>query len=219
VSHNKYNTVTGNTAGSQVWIVYENGRAYPDYLVRFYRNARDPARTPFASRADAGPLRKGTPPPLRQPSPAPAPPAPQPQPLPAGWDAHVDPNTGAEFYVNTATGASQWNKPVMTSNPLHAAPAVSGVWEFDDGGTWRQYEQAAQRSLEDAWVVAQQRPGVSRASMLPPGAIHVYIVESLCCAGCTTLSGARQEVRPNLATYSEQCVRLSSERPVTQGKI
>ena len=22
----KYNTVTGNTAGSQVWIVYENGR-------------------------------------------------------------------------------------------------------------------------------------------------------------------------------------------------
>ena len=23
----KYNTVTGNTGGSQVWIVYENGRA------------------------------------------------------------------------------------------------------------------------------------------------------------------------------------------------
>ena len=115
MSHNKFNTVTGNTAGSQVWIVYENGRAYPDYLVRFYRTKRDPARTPFASRADAGPLRKGTPPPLRQPAPAPAPaPAPQAQPLPAGWDVHVDPNTGAEFYVSTATGVSQWNKPVAT---------------------------------------------------------------------------------------------------------
>jgi hypothetical protein len=112
VSHNKFNTVTGSTAGSQVWIVYENGRAYPDYLVRFYRKKRDSARTPFASRADADPLRKATPPPpLRQPAPAPAP---QAQPLPAGWNVHVDPNTGAEFYVSTATGVSQWNKPVAT---------------------------------------------------------------------------------------------------------
>ena len=166
MSHNKFNAVTGNTAGSQAWIVYENGRAYPDYLVRFYRSTRDPARTPYASRADAGPLRKGTPPPLRQPAPAPAP-APQVQPLSAGWGVNVDPNTGADFYVNTATGVSQWNKPVTTSNPLHVgASAGSGKWEFDDGGTWRPYEQAAQQSLESAWVMGQQRPGA-------PGASHV----------------------------------------------
>ncbi len=46
----KYNTVSGTTGGSQVWIVYENGRAYPDYLVRYYRGTRDPSRTPYESR-------------------------------------------------------------------------------------------------------------------------------------------------------------------------
>jgi hypothetical protein len=45
----KYNTVTGHTGGSQVWIVYENGRAYPDYLVRYYRGERDKKRTPYAT--------------------------------------------------------------------------------------------------------------------------------------------------------------------------
>jgi hypothetical protein len=49
----KYNTVTGHTGGSQVWIVYENGRAYPDYLVRYYRGKRDPKRTPFKSKKEA----------------------------------------------------------------------------------------------------------------------------------------------------------------------
>lgn len=49
----KYNTVTGHTGGSQVWIVYENGRAYPDYLVRYYRGKRDPKRTPFESKKKA----------------------------------------------------------------------------------------------------------------------------------------------------------------------
>jgi hypothetical protein len=49
----KYNTVTGQTGGSQVWIVYENGRAYPDYLVRYYRDRRDPTRTPWESKEAA----------------------------------------------------------------------------------------------------------------------------------------------------------------------
>jgi len=49
----KYNTVTGNTAGSQVWIVYENGRAYPEYLVRYYVGSRDKSRTPYASKREA----------------------------------------------------------------------------------------------------------------------------------------------------------------------
>jgi len=49
----KYNTVAGHTGGSDVWIVYENGRAYPDYLVRYYKGSRDQQRTPFASRSTA----------------------------------------------------------------------------------------------------------------------------------------------------------------------
>ena len=49
----KYNTVTGHTAGSQVWVVYENGRAYPDYLVRYYRGSRDRKRTPYENEVDA----------------------------------------------------------------------------------------------------------------------------------------------------------------------
>jgi hypothetical protein len=49
----KYNTVTGHTSGSQVWVVYENGRAYPDYLVRYYRGTRDSKRTPFKNKQEA----------------------------------------------------------------------------------------------------------------------------------------------------------------------
>ncbi len=49
----KYNTVTGYTAGSQVWVVYENGRAYPDYLVRYYTGPRDRKRTPFENEHEA----------------------------------------------------------------------------------------------------------------------------------------------------------------------
>ena len=31
----RYDTVTGTTNGSKVYIVYENGRAYPEYLVTY----------------------------------------------------------------------------------------------------------------------------------------------------------------------------------------
>jgi len=49
----KYNSVTGHTNGSQVWIVYENGRAYPEYLVRYYTGSRDASRSPYESKAEA----------------------------------------------------------------------------------------------------------------------------------------------------------------------
>lgn len=49
----KYNSVTGYTAGSQVWIVYENGRAYPEYLVRYYTGSRDKSRSPYESKEEA----------------------------------------------------------------------------------------------------------------------------------------------------------------------
>lgn len=64
----KYNTITGFTQTDQydqrtntwtknsgcprsrVWIVYENGRAYPQYLVRYYRGKYDPNRVLYNSR-------------------------------------------------------------------------------------------------------------------------------------------------------------------------
>ena len=48
----RYDTVTGHTDGSQVWIVYENFRAYPDYLVRYYRGPRDVKRTPYKDKQE-----------------------------------------------------------------------------------------------------------------------------------------------------------------------
>ncbi len=59
----KFNTVTGWTGGSHVWVVYENGRAYPDYLVRYYKGERDPNRTPYESKED---LPRSAPSPVRQ---------------------------------------------------------------------------------------------------------------------------------------------------------
>jgi hypothetical protein len=34
-SGGRYDTVSGDTNGSKVYIVYENGRAYPEYLVTY----------------------------------------------------------------------------------------------------------------------------------------------------------------------------------------
>lgn len=69
-STQRYNTVQGYTQTdlrqqdgtwaknptcprSPIWIVYENGRAYPNYLVRYMRGPIDRQRTPYASRAEA----------------------------------------------------------------------------------------------------------------------------------------------------------------------
>ena len=39
---------------SKVWVIFENGRAYPKYLIRYYRGDRDATRTQFETREDAG---------------------------------------------------------------------------------------------------------------------------------------------------------------------
>ena len=39
---------------SKVWVIFENGRAYPKYLVRYYRGDRDARRTQFETREHAG---------------------------------------------------------------------------------------------------------------------------------------------------------------------
>ena len=31
----RYDSIKGNTGGSDIYIVYENSRAYPDYLITF----------------------------------------------------------------------------------------------------------------------------------------------------------------------------------------
>jgi hypothetical protein len=49
----RYDTLKGSRNGSPIWIVYENGRAYPDYLVRYYRGSYDPTRTPFRNHMEA----------------------------------------------------------------------------------------------------------------------------------------------------------------------
>ena len=49
---------------------------------------------------------------MNLPPPPKAPPPPTAGPgLPPGWSAAVDPASGATYYVNNATGASQWNNP------------------------------------------------------------------------------------------------------------
>ena len=85
----KFNTVQGYTQcsldntcpRSRVWIVYENGRAYPQYVLRYYHGRRDPARTPHASAADAGAVRARTPPRPRPGAPGPVVPARTPRPV------------------------------------------------------------------------------------------------------------------------------------------
>jgi hypothetical protein len=46
---------SGDLANTCSFLVHitENGRAYPDYLVRYYRGARDPDRTPYADKNQA----------------------------------------------------------------------------------------------------------------------------------------------------------------------
>jgi hypothetical protein len=55
----KFNTVKGNTGGSDVWIVYENGRAYPLYVVRYYVGPRDPFRTPYETKEESLKCKRG----------------------------------------------------------------------------------------------------------------------------------------------------------------
>lgn len=50
----KYDTVTGKgDCDTKIHVVYENGRAFPQYLIRYYKGTRDPSRTPFETQAEA----------------------------------------------------------------------------------------------------------------------------------------------------------------------
>ena len=49
----RYDTVSGEVGGSNIHAVYENGRAYPAYLIRYYKGRRDPSRTPYETQSEA----------------------------------------------------------------------------------------------------------------------------------------------------------------------
>jgi hypothetical protein len=49
----RYKSSDGKRFQSDCWVVYENGRAYPEFLVRYYRGTRDLMRTPFETQEDA----------------------------------------------------------------------------------------------------------------------------------------------------------------------
>jgi hypothetical protein len=106
----RYNTVTGTVADSQVWIVYENGRAYPDYLVRYYRGERDPDRTPFAFKHEVLSI------PVRTES------------------LSDDSSSGAleEGWVTVPIPAD-----VPAANPI-PADVSQMLWEFRDNSAWRE---------------------------------------------------------------------------------
>jgi len=141
VTGKKYNTVTGNTGGSQVWIVYENGRAYPDYLVRYYKGSRDDARTPYGSLQEAQ-AKLGK----RSTSAALA-------------HATISGETwqdAPEDYV-PAPEPQQPRRPVpqRLTPPRRRSPAPrlpTAVFEFESApGVWQQYDPPAQAQLEQAF--------------------------------------------------------------------
>ena len=130
---------------SQVFIVYENGRAYPRYIVRYYRGNRDPARTPYTSREEARAATVGGvvvetalsacvlgPADVPAPGPAPAP-APGPASTPAPSSAPAVPAVSASSVVVTTPAAApppalapplvQARVPPAVVPRVHAAPA------------------------------------------------------------------------------------------------
>lgn len=52
--------------------------------------------------------------------------------VPAGWEARFNQQYQEWFYVNTVTKQSQWEKPVMSTYPLHDASAPPGPPPSDE---------------------------------------------------------------------------------------
>eukprot|EP00567_Pseudictyota_dubia_P002061 CAMPEP_0197465518 /NCGR_PEP_ID=MMETSP1175-20131217/64580_1 /TAXON_ID=1003142 /ORGANISM="Triceratium dubium, Strain CCMP147" /LENGTH=917 /DNA_ID=CAMNT_0043001535 /DNA_START=549 /DNA_END=3302 /DNA_ORIENTATION=- len=142
-TNQKYNTVTGYTAGSQVWIVYENGRAYPDYLVRYYRGSRNHKKTPFETKEEAMKAKEVQPE----------------QPVAAGrsWSWFRD--------DAAADQAEQGLSSSVTFTKGSGAPSDAAVWEYLDAtGKWKRYDAASQGKIEN--VYQQFSAGSSPVSTL-----------------------------------------------------
>jgi len=131
-TNQRYHTVTGNTGGSQVWIVYENGRAYPEYLVRYYCGNRDSKRTPFKSKLEA--MGKSN--------------------LNAGADEHhVKASLNASFQKRSLS------KRLFGANDNQSTTDNQSTvsWRFRDDNGWKSYSIAHQRIIESAYQAFTNR--------------------------------------------------------------
>ena len=104
----------------------ENGRAYPEFLIRYYKGKRNKKRTPFASRAEAA----ATP----------------------GFklqrqSSYADP--AATF------SAAPEPEPQPAAAAAKAPPPLMYAWEWYDGSTWVAYDDAAAQALNAAFQAGQ----------------------------------------------------------------
>jgi WWE domain len=127
----RYNTVTGTTGGSPVYIVYENGRAYPSYLVRYYKGAPDRKRTPFETHDEA--------------KDAMSPSSTSPSSVGSLSDDDDDDRDPA-LDLPAGDGSTGGGGAVNGS----ASAQVRAVWEFYDNHGWARYGDAHQADLEGA---------------------------------------------------------------------
>ena len=94
-----------------------------------------------------------------------------PQGLPQGWLEQFDPNTKRPYYVNTATGQSQWEHPAPVAAPAqqrptqfqsfqqpHAQPAAAPVQAQQRPTQFQQQQQSFQQQPAAAPVQAQPNP-------------------------------------------------------------
>lgn len=76
-------------------------------------------------------------------APATIPAAPKAPTLPPGWLQLLDPTTNLHYYVNQATGQSQWEPPVVVEAPAPPAPAVANPYEQPQAAVQSQPAQAS----------------------------------------------------------------------------
>jgi ankyrin repeat protein len=85
----------------------------------------------------------------------------------AGWDVHIDTETGTEFFVNTSTGLSQWEMPPSVLNSRRSKwterrdPASGKMYYYNDAGdttyvkpaildkNWRSQTKRTRNELEE----------------------------------------------------------------------
>jgi len=139
----EYNSMTGHAGGSQVFVVYENGRAYPDYLVRYYHGKRDTKRTPYKSRRDAMAKSKNYHASSKK--------------MMADLATENSDSGDLEEVVGSSssspsvsTNNSSLNFIWASSTPTYSS-SLNWTWEFRDGSGWKQYGPVERATLEDGY--------------------------------------------------------------------
>lgn len=121
----KFDTVEGeiqDEAKTRVYVVYENGRAYPEYLVRYYKGERDKSRTPYNSLGEA----------LMHKS--------------------LTARDEAEEVVDNATGDTTTNPEDDLQSVASSVASVQAVWQYlNDSDQWENYLDGHQNKIEQAY--------------------------------------------------------------------